>query len=246
MFSIFKKSKSVATDLSGLVTDMHSHLLPGIDDGSPDVETSDILIKGLLDLGYKKLITTPHVMSDLYPNTESTIDSSFKNLKQHSSVSRVSFPLQYAAEYFLDEHFDKLLKDGKELLCITNKVVLVEFSFVAPPGDYKSKIFELQIQGYQPVLAHPERYLYFAGNKLIFDELKTIGCRFAVNLLSFTGYYGKPAADLANYFIKKNYIDLVGTDLHHPRHLDSLRNAPQLESVVKGLLDKGNLMNPKL
>ncbi len=246
MFSIFKKIRSKEINFSQLATDMHSHLLPGIDDGSPDVQISDQMIKGFADLGYKKMITTPHVMADLYPNTPSTIQSAFSRLKNESAVSSVKFPLAAAAEYMLDDGFDKILQSTDPLLCISGNMVLVEFSFIAPPPDYKNKIFQLQLKGYQPVLAHPERYLYWLGNKPVHDELKDSGFLFAVNLLSFTGYYGKPSLDLAHYFMKKNYIDFLGTDCHHLRHLEMLQQGHQLMPVISQLLDKGKLQNPRL
>ena len=110
----------------------------------------------------------------------------------------------------------------------------------------KDQLFQLQISGYQPVLAHPERYLYFSNARQVFDTLKDAGCLFQVNLLSLAGHYGKATQDLANYLIKKDYVDLLGTDLHHLRHLDLLRSSPQLNPVIKSLLDSGRLMNPEL
>jgi tyrosine-protein phosphatase YwqE len=225
---------------------MHSHLLPGIDDGAPDVQMSDLLIKGLLDLGYKKLITTPHIMADIYPNNGSTIKAAYDELKNGSQVSAVNFPVKPAAEYLLDDGFDDILNLDEPLLCIYGNLVLIEFSFAAPPVDYKEKIFQIQLRGYQPVLAHPERYFYWIANKQVFDELKTTGCFFAVNLLSFTGYYGKPCLDVANYLLKKDYINFLGTDLHHLRHLEMLQQAYQLMPVINQLLDKGSLQNPHL
>ena len=246
MFSIFQRKRSTRVNFSQLATDMHSHLLPGIDDGASDVMMSDELIKGMLDLGYKKLITTPHVMADIYPNTPSTIAAAYEKLKKKSQVSQVNFPLQTAAEYLLDERLDKMLQQSEPLLCISDKMVLIEFSFVAPPADYKEKIFQLQMHGYLPVLAHPERYLYWGGNRLVIDELKTSGCLFAVNMLSLIGHYGKPPLDISNYLLKKNYIDFLGTDVHHPRHLEALRSAHQLMPVINQLLDGGGLLNPRL
>ena len=230
-----------------MATDMHSHLLPGIDDGSPDAHTSDVLIKGLMELGYKKLVTTPHIMADVYPNTPSTINSAYARLRNETHLSPINFPvLPGAAEYLLDDGFDQLLKHPEPLLCISAQLVLVEFSFIAPPVDYKEKLFQLQLRGYQPVLAHPERYLYWAGNKKVFDQLKTEGCLFAVNLLSLAGHYGKPALELSQYLVKKNYIDFLGTDLHHERHLELLQKSHQLMPIINHLLDDGNLQNPTL
>jgi protein-tyrosine phosphatase len=246
MLSIFKKRKAKEVDLSRIGTDMHSHLLPGLDDGSPDVQMSDLLIKGLLDLGYKKLITTPHVMADIYPNTPTSIKAAYDELRKESQLSSVNYPVHPAAEYLLDDGFEELLNRDSSLLCIYENLVLVEFSFAAPPVDYKERIFQIQLRGYQPVLAHPERYFYWMGNKETYDQLKTSGCLFAVNLLSFTGYYGKPCLDVAQYLLKKNYINFLGTDLHHLRHLEMLQQSHQLMPVINHLLDKDSLQNPRL
>ena len=246
MFSIFKKSKSKEVNLSKLGTDMHSHLLPGIDDGSPDVQTSDMLIQGLMNLGYKRLVTTPHIMADVYPNTPATINNAYQQLKRDTSLSTVNFPVTPAAEYLLDDGFDQLIKRPDPLFTISGQLVLVEFSFIAPPVDFKEKIFQLELRGYQPVLAHPERYVYWAGNKKMMDQLKSEGCLFAVNLLSLAGHYGKPCLEISQYLLKKNYIDFLGTDLHHQRHLELLQQSHQLMPMIDQLLDGGNLKNPQL
>jgi len=239
MFSIFKKKITGEVNLSGIGTDMHSHLLPGIDDGSPDTDTSIELIKGLTELGYSKLITTPHIMSDMYRNDAETIRAAHAELKDLQLMQ----PSHAAAEYFMDDYFDTLLENDVPLLTIKDNWVLVEFSFVGAPVNLKEKIFELQIKGYQPVLAHPERYIYFFTNKKWYDDLKDGGCLFQLNLLSLTPYYGKVATDLAQYLLKKKYINLLGTDLHHFRHLQVLQNSPQIMTSVNALLDSGNLMN---
>jgi tyrosine-protein phosphatase YwqE len=104
----------------------------------------------------------------------------------------------------------------------------------------------MQIKGYQPVLAHPERYLYMKENKVFYDMLKDAGCLFQLNLLSLINYYGKGSADLADYLIKKNYINLLGTDLHHVRHLDALHHLGPATSTIQKLLDSGKLLNTQL
>lgn len=243
MLSIFKKKSSAKIDYSAVGVDMHSHLLPGIDDGAREAEDSLAYIKGLQELGFKKFITTPHIMADLYPNTPATIESAFERLKQAGGND---LPLRPAAEYMLDESFDVLLDQGVSLRCIHEKTVLIEFSFVTAPLDFKEKIFNLQMSGYQPLLAHPERYLYFSGNKAVYDDLKSAGCQFAVNLLSFTGYYGKGSVELAQYLLRKDYIDYLGTDLHHERHLDALRQASVVMPIIQKLADSGKLMNQRL
>jgi protein-tyrosine phosphatase len=243
MFSIFKKKyPSVPVDFSGLVTDMHSHLLPGIDDGSPDTDMSAELKKGLEDLGYRQFITTPHIMWDIYKNTPSTIGNAMQALQAQGSHKNI----RSAAEYFMDDHFDTLLAADAPLMAIQDKMILVEFSFISAPIDLKEKLFAMQIKDYQPVLAHPERYEYLTAKKSIFDELKNMGCLFQLNLLSLTGYYGKIANELADYLVTKNYVDFAGTDLHHLRHLQALRHDKHIMPALLRLLDSGKLRNPSL
>lgn len=244
MFSIFKKKVYPKTDLSALGCDMHSHLLPGIDDGSPDIETSNKLIQGLVDLGYQKLITTPHIMWDLYKNDSRTIAAAYQTLQQ--GPQKLALPIHTAAEYYLDDYFDKFLLNNTPLLTLKGKWVLVEFSFVTFPVNLKQTLFNLQINGYQPILAHPERYLYFGDDKKKYDELHEAGCFFQINLLSLNGYYGKGPQELAEYLIKKKYVDLLGTDLHHDRHLHALQSTGQLNDQVKFILDNCSILNPTL
>jgi protein-tyrosine phosphatase len=247
MFGLFKKKNQVAETAAFdlLATDMHSHLLPGIDDGSPDVATSLQLIKGLVELGYKKFICTPHIYKELYPNTQATIKAAYEQLQPALAAEWPGLELRYAAEYYLDDHFDHLLASGERLLTVTDNWVLIEYSFLNPPMDLKEKIFNLQMEGYQPVLAHPERYGYYANNKSGYDELYDAGCIFQVNLLSLSGYYGKSPADLAQYLINRRYVKLLGTDLHHERHLEALRH-PSISKTIRQLHDSGQLLNTQL
>lgn len=246
MFSFFKKKKPLFSgDLSILQTDMHSHLLPGIDDGSPDIDTSIQLIQGLMALGYKKFITTPHLMIDLYPNNRHTISKAHEALKKELQKRKINVEIKAAAEYFLDDHFDGLLEKKEPLLTIKDNMVLVEFSFASAPLDYKQKIFEIQLQGYKPVLAHPERYSYFHNKPEIYDELRHLGCYFQVNLLSLIGYYGRGVARAADSLFKKKQIELLGTDLHHERHLNNLQT-PLLLQKANEVANAIPLLNTQL
>jgi protein-tyrosine phosphatase len=246
MFSIFRKKNSSSVDLSALGTDMHSHLLPGIDDGSPDGTTSLELIKGLQQLGYQQFVTTPHIMWGVHQNDTDSIGNAHGQLQQALQGERMGVPVRAAAEYFLDDHFDELLSKNVPLLTIKDNWVLVEFSFITTPMNVKETLFEMQIKGYKPILAHPERYNYLASRKQWYDELKEAGCYFQLNLLSLTSYYGKIPQELAQYLIKKKYIDLLGTDLHHQRHLEALRSSSSLMDSVKSLLDSGRILNSSL
>lgn len=248
MFKFFSKSTKeapVKADFSLLKTDMHSHLIPGIDDGAPDIQTSLALIKGMAALGYTKLITTPHVLWDMYKNTREVILAGLDQLREAVMSEGIHVELQAAAEYFLDDHVEGLLKKGEPLLTISGNKVLVEFSLAHAPMSLKDILFEMQMQGYQPVIAHPERYIYLQHNKEFFDELKQAGCLFQLNLLSLGAHYGRTVNELAQHLIKKGYYDLAGTDLHHGRHLAGLQN-PQWAGTLQKLLDSGRLINNQL
>ena len=150
MFSLFGKKTTEVPDLSFLKTDIHSHLIPGIDDGSPDMETSIELIKGLSQLGYKKIVTTPHVISGIYNNTREKILVGCDQVQNELVRRNIKIEFRAAAEYLLDDHFDLLLERNEPLLTIKDNLVLVEFSFVSPPIDFKEKLFSIQIHGYKP------------------------------------------------------------------------------------------------
>ena len=238
----FKKKNNKTLDLSWLNTDMHSHLVPAIDDGSPDVDTSLQLIKGLAELGFKKIITTPHILWEIYPNTPEKISDGLRQVQQAALGEGIDVQLHAAAEYFIDEHFQSGLQNKQPLLTISDNMVLVEISMMNAPLDLMETLFEMQMQNYQPVIAHPERYVYLSRNKEFFENLKNAGYLFQLNLLSLTGHYGTAVRELAEYLIKQEYYDLAGTDLHHARHLDTLQKLAGLSSLEK-LKDSGLLKN---
>ena len=241
----FGKKKSVDVDLSWLGADMHSHLIPGIDDGAPDMAASLELIRGLQKLGYKKLITTPHILWEVYPNTPEIIGSGLATVKQAIAAEGIPVELHAAAEYFIDEYFEENLKNKVPLLTISGNKVLVEFSMITAPMDLQQVLFQMQIAGYVPVIAHPERYVYLSGRKNVFDELKEAGCLLQLNLLSLTGYYGRGVQELAEYLCKKDYYSLAGTDLHNTRHLSSLQKLSSSPLFIR-LKESGVLTNQSL
>ncbi|MBS1644421.1 MAG: histidinol phosphatase [Bacteroidetes bacterium] len=227
MFSFFKKKEpapdlSLAPkDFSFLGADMHSHLVPGIDDGAPDLETSLQLIRGLHELGFKKLITTPHTHLDFYDNTREKITDNFTKLNRFITDHRLGLELGIASEYFLDSLFQNaILPHG--LLSFGDKYVLVEVSMAGWPRGFSDIIFGIQSLGYTPVLAHPERYL-FEEDVRVYQEHQSRGMLFALNLLSLSGYYGTGVQHLAESYLKSELYQFCGTDLHHERHLSRLR-----------------------
>ncbi|MES1222938.1 MAG: CpsB/CapC family capsule biosynthesis tyrosine phosphatase [Bacteroidota bacterium] len=245
MFKFFSKSKPGKPVLDALKTDIHSHLLPGIDDGSPDLTTSLELIRGMKELGFSKLITTPHIMWDMYQNTRDGILAVLDEMRDILEEQKIEIELDAAAEYYLDDYVMGLLKKKEPLLTFGDNYVLSEFSMASPPIDLKEILFEMRMQDYQPVIAHPERYIYLEHNKEFYDELKDAGYLFQLNLLSFAGVYGRSVKELANYLAGKGYYDLVGTDLHHQRHLKALHD-PAILSHLEKLLETGKIRNMQI
>lgn len=249
MFGLFKKKKeepiAVPIDYSMLGVDMHSHLLPGIDDGSPDAATSVSYIKKMMELGYRKFITTPHAYPDLYPNNPATIQAALAVLQKQLQEEAVDVEVHAAAEYFIDDTFADRLKNKEQLLTLHNNFVLVEISFMQPPPDLNEVLFELIVQGYQPVLAHPERYNFYHSKKEIYHRFKDQGCLLQINLLSLIGYYGKSVQDAAHFLVQEKLVDLVGTDLHHQRHLEAMQH-PQMMQELQTVLQFNHILNARL
>ena len=247
MLKLFSRSKpkSQRFDFSLLNADMHSHLLPGIDDGADDLENSLELIRGMRELGYKKLITTPHVMWDMYQNTHEIILEKLGIVRQAVKEAGIDVEINAAAEYFLDEHVEELLQQKIPLLTIKDNMVLTEFSMAFPSMNIKNILFEMQMQGYQTIIAHPERYIYLEKNKEFYTELRDAGSIFQLNILSLSGHYGRSVVELAHYLLKNGFYSLVGTDLHHSGHLEALHRF-EMPPILKKLLDDGKLLNPRL
>ena len=239
------KPATAKVDFSILKADMHSHLLPGIDDGSPDMETSLQLIRAMTEIGFSKLITTPHIMWDMYKNTRPIILDKLEQLRAAVKAEGLTVEINAAAEYFLDDYISGLLKKNEPLLTVSGRMVLVEFSLAQPSMSLKEILFEMQMQGYIPIIAHPERYIYLEHNKNFYEDLKDIGCLFQLNLLSLSNHYGKSVHELAQYLVKKEYYDLVGTDLHYYRHIEALKNS-SISPLLQKLLESGKILNPEL
>ncbi|HUH18955.1 tyrosine-protein phosphatase [Albibacterium sp.] len=241
MFSIFNKKESLRLG-EILQVDMHSHILPGIDDGAPDVETSMRLIDGMIAMGYKKLIATPHIISDIHPNTPETINVSKQLLQAELDRNGYTIPISYAAEYMMDENFLPLIKTGN-LLTLKNNILLVETMFLELPPNIEDILFQLQTHGYQPVLAHPERYHYVDRNLVKLNAFLDRKCFLQCNALSFTGYYGKREQDIAFRLLDAGLIDYIGSDVHHDRHLEHLKKFTVSSKVAKQLesLNHNNL-----
>jgi len=214
-------------------TDIHSHILPGIDDGSPDIETSLKLLKGLCKLGIKNTIATPHVIADLYRNTPEIIMAALSKLTIACEMENIDIKITAAAEYMIDDSFIQMLDQGNKLLTIQDNLILTEQSFGSACDNLHGVAFSLLTNGYRPILAHPERYEYYHNNYRNYALLKEMGFLFQINVLSLTGYYGRSVAKVAKYLFDNNLVDLVGTDLHHSHHLEMLSKSNNLELIHK-------------
>ncbi len=242
MFNLFK-SKPKKTTLP-LLVDIHSHLLPGLDDGVKSEDESLYILRSLEKIGYKKVITTPHVMNEYYPNNPSKIHARLEEIRNLIRKNNLDITLEAAAEYYLDETLMAKLSDQETLLTFGNNYLLFETSFLNKPAFLEDAIFNMHTNGYQPVLAHPERYGYLHGDESLVEQLKGMNVLFQMNVLSLTGYYSSEIKRMARYLLKENTIDLIGTDCH---------NAHQVEVIVKSLntknlkcLEGKSFLNPTL
>lgn len=221
MIHFFKQKPYLRDLIPSNYIDIHSHLLPGIDDGAVAIEDTQNLIKGLEEIGFRKFITTPHIMSDVWKNTSVGINEKLSTTIRELTLPDINTRLKAAAEYMIDAEFRELFKKER-LLTLKENYVLVEMSYLSPPIQLYDILYELQIAGYQPVLAHPERYNFYHQSMDEYKKLKHVGCLFQLNMLSATGYYGEHVAKLSNSLLKEGLIDFVGSDVHHTRHLEAL------------------------
>ena len=216
-FSKKKEKDCDPLDFSVLKTDIHSHLIPGIDDGSPNMETTIALIKKMQDLGFEKIITSPHVMSDFYQNSSEIILKGLADIRKELKVLNINMKIDAVAEYYIDYDFEQ--KIGKEkFLTFGDNYILVELSFMQAPINLFDIIFKLQLEGYKVVLAHPERYNYYTMED--YKEFITRGVILQINFLSLIGYYSPQVKKKTESLIDADMVGLVGTDCHNMNHAD--------------------------
>ena len=233
-------------DVSNVIkSDMHSHLLPEVDDGPKTLDESIKMIEGLIALGYTNLICTPHVMHDFYRNSTNTILNSLEVLKKELIKRSININIQASAEYYFDEELKNRVASKDILTFGKEKYLLFELSYFNEHQGIFEGVSDIVQAGYTPVLAHPERYPYYVMNLKQFDQLKGMGLKFQINLLSLAGYYGDSAIHGANYLIDRGFVEFVGTDIHRKSHLPVLRKALRSEKLHQ-LVNSGNLLNNSL
>ncbi len=244
MFSLFGSSKTTP-DLSFLAADMHSHLLPGLDDGLQNIEQTMLYMQQLKEMGYQKLICTPHILSDVYPNTPETILPKLELVRNALKENNINMQVEAGAEYMVDIDFENYLLEEKPLLTFGKNLILIEMSYVAASKNIEETIFNLKVRGLQPVLAHPERYNYYFGSIDQFQRFIDLGCYLQINVLSLLGYYGDAVKNTAQNLLKKNMVTLVGTDMHHENHLSGLIQLASKKSFYK-LFENADIKNKQL
>lgn len=237
MFGLFKKKKErkeITFNYESIMVDMHSHVLPGIDDGAKTPQDSIILIRKMMELGIKKIIATPHVMIDFYRNTPETIADSLEILKAELKKENIDILIETAAEHYFDETFEERVNDRK-LMTMGDNYALFEFSFINKPPNVIPVIQKMNDMGYKPILAHPERYPYMDLEQ--YKNIQGWGCSMQLNTISLTGYYGKDVKRQAEMLVDNNLIDFISSDMHHEKHALALKDALRTTYVEKLLFD---------
>ena len=229
-------------DFSVLKTDIHSHFIPGIDDGSPDMETTISLIKEMQGLGFKKVITTPHVMSDFYKNSSDIILKGLTDIRSELKVQNINMEIEAAAEYYIDYDFEQ--KIGKEkFLTFGDNYILVELSFMEAPKNLFDIIFKLQLEEYKVVLAHPERYAFFTMDD--YEELVNRGVLLQINWLSIIGYYSPQIEQKTKDLIAADMVSFIGSDCHNMNHAELYKKC-QTKKAWHDLNNSSKLLNNTL
>ncbi|NER11513.1 Tyrosine-protein phosphatase YwqE [Muriicola jejuensis] len=235
MFHIFSRKRFLVDALEGFV-DIHNHILPGIDDGAKTVEDSIAMIREFESFGVTHFIATPHIMNDYYPNTPETIRSSYSKLRDELIAKKLDhITIGTAAEHMIDGHFEAILKKN-EVMPLSEDYLLIEMSYLQASMNLEESIGHIASYGFFPVLAHPERYVYWHGRKSTYHKYRKDNVRFQMNLLSLSDYYGMDIKREAHRLLSAGIYDFVGSDVHNLRHLEALKNV----QIVPRILDKVN------
>lgn len=230
MLSIFRKNIYLIDLIEG-ITDFHNHILPGLDDGAKNLDESLNLIEGFKSIGIQKLICTPHVMGDYYPNTPETINKALETVQKVSDIE-----ISASAEYMMDQTFLEIIEQ-KEILPLIDNNVLVEMSYFQAPINLHEILFRLQNNAFAPILAHPERYAYYHRNFGKYEDLKERGCKLQLNMLSLSGHYGSGIQKVAFLLLEKGLLDFIASDTHRIDHIEKLKKI-KIKSKHKNLIEK--------
>ncbi len=229
------RPKLPPADLSVLKVDMHSHLIPGIDDGSKNMDQTIAMLAKFESLGYEKVVTTPHIMSDYFKNTPEIILGGLKNVQETAKSLGLKIEIEAAAEYYFDDAFIKQLQNKEALLTFGDRFLLFEFSFHEAPNQTEAMVFEMVTQNYQPILAHFERYTYYLGSVEKAREFRERGVNIQVNINSLVGHYGPAIKKQAELLIDEKLVDFIASDCHRIEHLMIMERVSTLPYLHKAL-----------
>lgn len=231
-------------DLGVLGVDIHSHFIPGIDDGAQTMEQSMELLSAMAELGYRKVITTPHNMADGYKNTPEIILGGLERVRDEVRQRGIAIEVDAAAEYYLDHELEKKVADRK-ILTFGQEMVLFELPFISEPNMLLEIVFQMQTAGYRPVLAHPERYAFWYTDFTKYERLKERGVLFQLNLIALSGAYGPQAKQIAERLVDAGHYELLGSDCHNMNHVQAIKNTLTRPHLHK-LIASGKLRNATL
>ncbi|MEI6852907.1 MAG: CpsB/CapC family capsule biosynthesis tyrosine phosphatase [Bacteroidota bacterium] len=242
LFNLFNKKKQDGDAIPVYYdVDFHSHLIPGIDDGSKSIEESIDIITFFQSMGVKKMITTPHVSMEYFPNKRDDILERFSRLQEDIAKAGLSVQLEVATEYMIDDGFRALMHQGN-LLTFGDNYLLIELGSFAEHPDFSSLIFDLQTSGYNVILAHPERYSFWHSHKDMYTTLKEREVLFQINALSLTNVYSTAVNKTAQWLIENNMIDFIGSDVHHASQKEIYKKAIG-SKLFDRLKEKGTIKN---
>lgn len=229
MFTLFR-SKPEPRTFKPLSTDIHAHLLPGLDNGSADMSEAVSLASGLHDLGFVHLYCTPHISKSLPGNTPDRLLAVFDAFRRSLSAAGLNIQVSLAAEYLLDEGFEGLLEAGP-LLCLPGKRLLVELQPNRAEVDLRTLLFNLRIKEYLPVLAHPERYHFLPNYNKVISKWHERGYEMQVDILSLTGHHGAATRETALWMLKNNLISSLASNVHNRKELELLNRSLESSRV---------------
>ena len=250
MFDFLKpKPKEPIPIFEGLVTDMHCHLLPGVDDGCRGCDDTIACLQDMKKVGFSKVFCTPHYQYPRYPNVEEDIielyDMVTKDIRKLDMVHGIEL-VGVAGEYRIDSGFQQRIEDNKFLL-VDGKYLLVELSLHQQAIGIEDILFKLQMKNYEIILAHPERYPYFSSQSPHYSRLKDMGIMFQTNILSLSGFYGEQPRQKAFEMIEDGWVEFLGTDTHNTLYTRALMDATHDKRIQKMMERHGHkFLNNKL
>lgn len=232
-------SNRVSVIESGLLEgfrDCHCHLLPGVDDGVQEMDETVQILKEWEQAGVKEVWLTPHIMEDI-PNKPSELKEKFEKVK---AMYAGDIELHLAAEHMMDGPFLKRLEDDDVLpIGKDGTRLLVETSYYTPPMNMGHVIDSIKRKGYEPILAHPERYQYMDKND--YKRWKQQGVLLQLNVPSLVGAYGPDVLYKAEWLLKNGMYDFCGSDTHSANQVEMFLNSEINKKLLKKLPEKMEL-----